>query len=250
MAVKDRHSVHHLRIQHPFRRNHLILSRRGINESWTRESRTHEIDERYGGSVEQFGMVLFRTPQFIQRIRIGLMYTGTPTHIISLICSILGASHSSCGNSWLVSKSLDRDDWRSVFDNSVNVLIEHGTVFRDLCISKTDYFRETGSRTNAFLTETENHFFVALRSLSLSWTRDLHDALIDILCVVPRDSDIVRQLLRAGYLDSESSDTLRWRCLHYWRKFCLRKVFEGLSGPSFIYRFIRRLIRYNPLPFH
>jgi len=171
-------------------------------------SRTHEIDERYGGSVEQFwdGAIPNATIHPTHQDRSNV-HRHSNAHHLPYLQHLRSLRTRLVETLDWVSKSLDRDDWRSVFDNSVNVLIEHGTVFRDLCISKTDYFRETGSRTNAFLTETENHFFrSAAGRFRFHGRRDLHDALIDILCVRTKDSDIVRQLLRAGYLDSESSE--------------------------------------------
>jgi len=170
--------------------------------------RPHEIDQRYGGSVEQFWDGAIPNATIYPTHRNQSTVCGHPNaHHLPYLQHLRSLRSRLVDTLDWVSRSLDRDDWKSVFDCSVNVLIEHGTVFRDLCINKADYFRETGSRTNAFLTETENHF---LRSASGRFRyhgrRDLHDALIDILCVRTKDSDIVRQLLRAGYLDSESSE--------------------------------------------
>ena len=170
--------------------------------------RPHEIDQRYGGSVEQFWDGAIPNATIYPTHRNQSTVCGHPnTHHLPYLQHLRSLRSRLVDTLDWVSRSLDRDDWKSVFDCSVNVLIEHGTVFRDLCINKADYFRETGSRTNAFLTETENHF---LRSASGRFRyhgrQDLHDALIDILCVRTKDSDIVRQLLRAGYLDSESSE--------------------------------------------
>jgi len=102
--------------------------------------------------------------------------------------------------------SLNDKDWGIVMHDSLDVLIEHGEVFRDYTLSKTEYFRETGSTSNALLTERENHF---LRSAA-SWFRlhgrqDLHDSLLDILQVQISNPKIVQQLLKAGYLTKSAS---------------------------------------------
>ena len=92
-------------------------------------------------------------------------------------------------------------------NHSVNVLVEHRDAFRDLCVNKTEYFRETGSNSNVLLSERENHFLhSAAGRFQHHGHRILHDAIMDILCVRIRDLDIVEQLLEAGYLEEDADE--------------------------------------------
>jgi hypothetical protein len=106
-----------------------------------------------------------------------------------------------------VGKCLTREDWRDVFDDSLNILVETGAIFREIQVNKDEYFRETARRSNGLLTETENHFLrSAAGRFRFHGRRDLHDALVDIISARTTDSDIIQQLLHAGCLDGNSSE--------------------------------------------
>jgi hypothetical protein len=106
-----------------------------------------------------------------------------------------------------VGKCLTREDWRDVFDDSLNILVETGAIFREIQVNKDEYFRETARRPNGLLTETENHFLrSAAGRFRFHGRRDLHDALVDIISARTTDSNIIQQLLHAGCLDGNSSE--------------------------------------------
>jgi hypothetical protein len=107
-----------------------------------------------------------------------------------------------------VGRSLNRDDWRDVFDESLSVLVESGDIFREIQVNRDEFFRGTIPRTNALLTDTEIHFLrSAAGRFRYHGRRDLHDVLVDIISIQTRNPDIIRQLLHAGYLDGGSDES-------------------------------------------
>src|SRR5882672_3361408 len=196
-----------------------------------------------------FGMVLFRTPQFIQRIRIGLMYTGTPTHIISLICSILGASAlvlwklligsarvwiETIGGAYLIIRS--------------TFLLNTELFFETYASVKPIIFERLAPGPMPFLPKRRIIFFVALPVAFAFMDAEIFMMHLLIYCAyVPRTLTLSASSSALDISTQNLVNTLRWRCLHYWRKFCLRKVFEGLSGPEFYLQIHSPFnIAYNP----
>jgi hypothetical protein len=105
-----------------------------------------------------------------------------------------------------VISSLDEEDWRIVFHDSIELFVEDGEGFLRYKFKKTDYFRETSSTSNALLSEEENYFLRSSASrFRLHGRQDLHDALLDVLRVQICGSKTVQQLLTAGYLQSTAT---------------------------------------------